>query len=188
MQTTGYGTARAVLTVVAAGLALLVFCSSLQAEEDQTLLRRVFQIGVTEEVHAKAAESISPHSGRLQLDSFEEAEFAKPPPPCGFSIYRRFASSVKEYFKVSTLGTCKTSSIEVDCPTIYLPGYSRVYLVLSYQYIAAKEMRIAIEAKKRGAEGQVSPGISALSQKDKLAFTAIFDALLDEAMCQRKTQ
>lgn len=184
MQTASYGTARSVLAVVAAGLALSAFCSHLRAQEDPTLLRRTFSIGVTAEVRAKAAESISPYLGKLQLDSLDAAEVANPPPPCGLNLYRRFGRTVKERFQVAALGTCQVSPTQVDCPTAYLPRYSRVYLLLNYRHIAAKEMSVSLETKQRAPEGQVSPGMTALSQNDKLGIAEIFDVLLEEAMCR----
>lgn len=183
MQATGNGASRSVRAGLAAGLALCALASSASAQQDPSLLRRALRIGNTEEVRAKASESISPHLGRVPMGGSEAAEFADPPPPCGLDVYRRFGRSVKERFQVATLGTCSISPLRVDCPTAYLPGYSRVYLVLDYRHVAAREMMVAVDAKQRAEEGRVSAGSAALSPQDRLAIGEIFDGVLEEALC-----
>ena len=184
MQTTSYRAARALLTVGAAAIGLSVFHSPLCLGADVKLLRRAFRIGTTKEVRDKAAEDISPHTGKLQLDGYDAAEIGQPPRACGIEVYRRFGRSIKEHFQVATLTACQVSPARVDCPTQYLPGYPRVFLELTYQHVPTKEMLVAVDAKQRSAEGGVSPGNSSLSDKDKLAIAEIFDASLDEAMCR----
>jgi len=175
-----------VLAIVATGLALSALWAPLRAQEDATLLRRAFTIGVSPEARAKAAESINPHVGKLQLDNFDAAEFAAPPPACGLSVYRRFGQIAKERFQVATASTCRITATQVDCPTHYLPRYSRVYLELKYHHIAAKQMTVSLDTKQRAPEGSVAPGTGALSQNDKLTITEFFDVLLEEAMCRRR--
>lgn len=184
MQTTSDRTARALLAVGSAALGLAVLHAPLHSAEDVRLIRRVFRIGTTKEVRDKAAEDISPHTGRVQLDGYDSAEVGHPPNACGVDVYRRFGKVVRQHFQVATLTACQVSPAQVDCPTAYLPGYDRVFLELLYQNVPSKQMMVAVDAKKRGPEGGVSPGAGALSDKDKLAIAEIFDASLDQAMCR----
>jgi hypothetical protein len=185
MQAAGNGGAQRLRAALAAtGIALLALDGPVRAEPETTLVRRAISIGVSDDVRARAARSISPHLGKLRLDGFESAEVAAPPPPCGVRVYRRFGRAVREHFQVATLGACQISPTRVDCPTEYLADYRRVYLVLTYQNVPAREMSVAVDARRRGSEGHVSPGSGALTREHKLKLADTFDSVFEEAMCE----
>ena len=182
MQKTGYRNARYVLKVITAALTLCFICTPLRAEDDQLILQRAFQIGVTDEIRKKSAEPLSPHLGRLHLDGSDVAEIGDPPPPSGLKVYRSFYSNVTERFRIAPLSVCQVSQTDVHCPTSYLPDYNRVFLVMNYSHIKSKQMSVSVDVIQRGTEGHLSPGTSSLSHEDKLAIAEIFDSLLTEAM------
>jgi len=142
--------------------------------DSTSVLRRVYIVGTQPALDRDPEMTLSLHQYEqvVDLKAAVVADRRSPPPPCGTRIAALFVKEASERFSVSPLHACSTQETSVYCATTYLPSpYERLFLELSYSYVANEKMKVSVDVMRRGQRGSAGPSVAALSPDDRVWFT-----------------
>ena len=147
--------------------------------QSEAVLSRLFVVGTSPRVQKLMKENPQGHQFQRGLT---EVRIDERPAPgrCGLSVGRYFRSQLVSKFSVSAANECTIADEAVNCRSSYLPGYSQLYLTLSYRHTPA-ELDLKFDVRQLGFWGQVRrPQLSA----DHVEwFEEAFDCLVSIAEC-----
>ncbi len=146
---------------------------------EETVLSRSFVVGSSKRVRELAKTVPRPHHYQRSIAG-QIVEERPPPKRCGVRVARVFRSKVVSTFNVAMSDDCHVSDENVSCATMYLPGYSRMYLILNYER-RPEEVDLQLKARHRTESGRLQK--ARMASENVSWFEGLFDCLISVVEC-----